>query len=53
MAFSSLARTLGGGLTIDYPPATFFDVVCFEVEISSGTQIPLFLLASVHSGSAS
>ena len=31
----------------------FFVVVCFEVEISLHTPIPLFTLGAVHSGSAS
>ena len=49
MAFSSLARTFGEGLTV--LPVLFF--FFFKVEISSCTPIPLFKPGSVHSGSAS
>ena len=46
-----LAREGLGGedLTIHSPPALFF----FLMEISSRTQIPLFVPGLVHSGSAS
>ena len=58
VAFSSLARNLGEGSTINYPPALFsffsfffFFFFFFKVEISSRTLLPLFMPLSVHSGS--
>ena len=49
MAFSSLARTLGEGLTINSPPALLF---VFYVEISSRTLVQRFRPGSVNTGSA-
>ena len=49
MAFSSLARILGECSTVHSPPA----LLCFKVEISSRTLIPLFRSESVNGGSAS
>ena len=44
MAFSSLARILGECLTIYSPRVLFFFFfVCFKVDISSRTLIPLFM----------
>ena len=49
LAFSSLVRISGECSTIHSSSALFF----FEVEISSRTLIPLFMLGSFYSGSAS
>ena len=48
VAFSSLARILGEGLTIHSPPALF---IFSKVEISLCPPIPLFRPGSLHSGS--
>ena len=65
VAFSSLAMILGECSTIHSLPlcvcvcvracvrACVRVCVCFEVEISSHTLIPLFVPGSIHNGSAS
>ena len=50
--FSSLARIFEECFTIHSPPTLFCFCIFVKVEISSRTLIPLFLLGSVHSGSA-
>ena len=42
VAFSSLARIFGEGLTINSPPALYLFIYFKEVEISSCTPVPLF-----------
>ena len=49
VSFSSLAR-FGENVRPFIPRLRFF--FFFEVEMSSSTQIPLFMPGSVHSGSA-
>ena len=57
VAFSSLVRIRGECLTIYSLPALlkkiFFYVVVVEMDFSSCTLIPLFMLGSVHNGSTS
>ena len=52
VAFSSIARILGECSTIHSLPE-LFSFFFLEVKIGSRTLIPLFMLGSVHSGSAS